>query len=733
MTQSPQPLVPFEFRPLPLGSIKPQGWLKDQMQLMASGLAGHEHDFYRFVSESSWLGGGSEYSKLNEGFPYWLNGIVPLAYGMDDERLKDQIRQSVQIVLQRRASDGWIGPEKGGARNFWARYPLFLGMIQLLEADSSYKSSILPALHDFVALQNKMLKNDYEGYLERPGDALTSEDHGWGRVRVADMMITLQWLYEHDPAGQEVMLMENLDYLRRGQIDWAEWYKEGVYIKEDFSTIPDEKLKPIFPYAHGVNVGQGLKAGAVINRFTNNASLLTMSRRAVDWTFTYHGATSGTILADERLKGLAPYYGSELCTTVETMYSLTYLYQTLGDSSFADRVELAAFNALPVALTPDWWAHQYLTQPNQPAAKYLSETPWWNVNGWGNTYGLEPNYPCCTVNHPQGYPKFLSGMFVGVGENGLAHALLGPGRVEMTLPSGAAVKVSCLTNYPFSNAFTYTVDSSAPFEFGIRIPGWHIPSPSSTIKISTTSPSGHISAKSVSISPDAHSGLQTLPLSTGTSTITLTLSHTINIIPRANSSIAIQAGPLLYALQIPSYNTSTAVKAFDQAGTANPFSPTANATNTTNSSNPTPASPLSPSVNGAIPPEVRDYQYLPQNGAKWAIAIDPSTLSFHSKFRDQRESGIDTEQTEPNLRQAEPSLPNPLWTGDGEGMPTWIEAKGCEIAWDTLKGGPGPVPAAGERKCLGEGFAVKLIPYGGAKVHMSEFPTVELGGGKNER
>lgn len=218
---------------------------------MASGLAGHEHDFYRFVAESSWLGGGSEYSKLNEGFPYWFNGIVPLAYGLDDERLKQQVRQTINVVLERRSSDGWIGPETGGARNFWARYPILLGMIQLVEADASYRQSVLPALHDFVALQNKMLKNDYEGYLEKPGDALSSEDHGWGRVRVADMMITLQWLYEHDPAGQEITLMENMDFLRRGQIDWAEWYREGDYIKEDFSTVPEEKLKPIFAYAHG--------------------------------------------------------------------------------------------------------------------------------------------------------------------------------------------------------------------------------------------------------------------------------------------------------------------------------------------------------------------------------------------------------------------------------------------------------------------------------------------------
>lgn len=434
-----------------------------------------------------------------------------------------------------------------------------------------------------------------------------------------------------------------------------------------------------------------------------------MSRRAVNWTFTYHGATSGTILADERLKGLGPYYGSELCTTVETMYSLTYLYQTLGDSSFADRVELAAFNALPVALTPDWWAHQYLTQSNQPAAEFLGETPWWNVNGWGNTYGLEPNYPCCTVNHPQGYPKFLSGMFVGAGENGLAHALLGPGKVETTLSSGVTVKVSCLTNYPFSNAFTYTVDSSAPFDFGIRIPEWHIRGPSSSINISTTSPTGQTPNKSVTISPDSHSGLQTLSLTAGTSTLSFTLAHDIQIIPRDNSSIAVRAGPLLYALQIPSYNTSTAVKAFNQAGTANPFSPQ---TNTTDSSTSPPVSPLSPPVSGAIPPQVRDYQIFPKEGAKWAIAIDPSTLSFHTKFREGEAEGV---------------LPNPLWTDAGEGMVTWIEARGCEVEWAVWKGGPGPVPAA--KKCIGESFVVKLIPYGGAKVHMSEFPTVELGGG----
>ena len=48
------------FRPLPLGSVLPQGWLLRQLRQQADGLSGHLDEFWPDVNKSQWFGGPAE-------------------------------------------------------------------------------------------------------------------------------------------------------------------------------------------------------------------------------------------------------------------------------------------------------------------------------------------------------------------------------------------------------------------------------------------------------------------------------------------------------------------------------------------------------------------------------------------------------------------------------------------------------------------------------------------------
>ena len=118
------------FQAISLGSIQPAGWFKDQLELEANGLAGNLFDFYRFVHDSEWIGGTWEYSPLDEASPYWFNGLVPLAFGLGDERIKSQVKYYMNYVLDHQQSDGWLGFEKTHeTRGLWARCLLLLGLM----------------------------------------------------------------------------------------------------------------------------------------------------------------------------------------------------------------------------------------------------------------------------------------------------------------------------------------------------------------------------------------------------------------------------------------------------------------------------------------------------------------------------------------------------------------------------------------------------------------------------
>ncbi|KAI9667654.1 MAG: hypothetical protein M1821_000471 [Bathelium mastoideum] len=661
-------LVQPTYRPINLGSIQPLGWFKDQLELEAAGLGGNEFDFYRFVHDSRWIGGSEEYSALDEASPYWFNAMVPLAFGLGDETIQSQVKYYLDYVLDHQQDDGWLGFETTEAtRGLWARCLLLLGLIQYAEADPSQTDRIVDAMHRYVTLAHSMLQNNYTGLIAHGND--TFDTAGWGVGRSHEMHIPLQWLYERYPRNNSQIIWETMELMIDGGVvwgaDWRTFWVDGVYPPVYYDTTP-YNLSWVF--LHGVNEAEGLRYPLAIYRMTGDDALREQTRTAVDLLATYHRSLAGTIIADEYISDLNPSRGAELCIAAEVLFSSAYIYQYLGDNDIADWVEQTAFNALPVSIAPDWWSHQYVQQENQPWSRNLSSDGlWWDVNSYANVFGLEPNYPCCTVNHPQGYPKFLANSFVSTQDGGLAHAFLIPSALTTTLDGNNSVSISTNTTYPFSHTITYDISATSPFNFYIRIPTWA--GDNSTI-------SGSANASTMAVSPSAQ-GLQKVEVPDGQGTsVTLKLEASPRVVTRANNTAAIYYGPLLYALAIEYQSTSTAP--------INYYTENVLPANTTDS-------------------HTHDYSITPTS--PWNIAIDPSQIKV----------------VQPNATSSS-DLPNPIW--DLGAPPVELRVAAVEIDWPVAFDTAADPPA--NPSATGQPFSARFVPYASAKLHMAHLPVIEL-------
>ncbi|KAK7062692.1 hypothetical protein VNI00_000180 [Paramarasmius palmivorus] len=116
-------LAPKAFLTLPLGTVKPAGWLHDQLQVQTDGIAGHMHEFYDLVSKTDWIGGDSYYSYLEEAGSYWFNAMVPNGILMNHSVINEKTQEFLDYVLQHQDAAGWLGPEVGTdkLRYLWGR------------------------------------------------------------------------------------------------------------------------------------------------------------------------------------------------------------------------------------------------------------------------------------------------------------------------------------------------------------------------------------------------------------------------------------------------------------------------------------------------------------------------------------------------------------------------------------------------------------------------------------
>jgi uncharacterized protein len=511
MTEPHFPARPFE--PLPLGEVRPAGWLLDQLQFQAEGLTGHLDEFWPDVARSQWIGGDVEGWERG---PYWLDGLVPLAVLLGSPTLRAKADHWVDRILASQHADGWLGPVHdvrfGYPHDPWPLFIVLKALTQYHEATGDHRIPVAMA---------RLLRRLDRLLAERP---LRS----WARYRWGDLLVSIHWLY--DRTGEPWLLDLAARVADQG-FNWRGHFKHFPYWDKVHRIERDQST-------HGVNVAMGLKAHGVWSRQSDDPADRDAPLQMLAMLDRYHGQATGMYTCDEHFAGTSPAQGSELCAVVEAMCSLEVLLANLGEPSLADRLERLAYNALPATMSPDLWAHQYDQQVNQVVCGVLDEYPWTSNGPASNVYGLQPNYGCCTANLHQGWPKLVAHLWMRSDDGGLAAVAYGPCRVQTTVRN-VAVSVDVQTEYPFEGAIRLTVRPAAPVRFPLRlrVPSW---AHGATFQVAEEA--------TVAAAPGTFAVLDRVWQ--GAETVTLDLPLPIRTERRFNGSVALHRGPLLLALQI---------------------------------------------------------------------------------------------------------------------------------------------------------------------------------------
>jgi DUF1680 family protein len=189
------------------------------------------------------------------------------------------------------------------------------------------------------------------------------------------------------------------------------------------------------------------------------------------------------------------------------------------------------------------WAHQHDQQANQVECSIRAERKArWTTNGPdANIFGLEPNDGCCTANLSQGWPKLAAHLWMRT-ERELAAVAYAPGRASAEF-GGVPVAVSLETDYPFRDVLEFTVAAAGPVQLALllRIPAW------------AEGAELLVGGKRAAAPPVPGTLARVEREWRGRTRLTLRLPMRPRVVRRPRGAVAIERGPLVYALRIAEF------------------------------------------------------------------------------------------------------------------------------------------------------------------------------------
>ncbi len=506
------PLVPQHLVKLPVGAVKPEGWLLKSIELQRDGLTGQLGEISAWLTKknNAWLNKDGTGDWGWEEMPYWLKGYANIGYVLSDKKMIDEAMIWINGTLNSQRDNGDFGPfvirKSNGKRDLWAQ------MLMLFVLQSYYEFSndvrVINHMTKYFRWQMTIPENDF------------LVDY-WENSRSGDNLYSVYWLYNHT---NEPWLLDLANKVHRNTANW--------------------RLNGWLPNWHNVNIAQCFREPATYYQQSKDLSDLQASYNNQKLIREMYGQVPGGMWGGDEnsRKGFAdPRQAVETCGMVEQMASDEIMMRITGDTYWAENAEDVAFNTFPAAFMPDYKALRYLVAPNMVSSDSKNHNP--GIDNPGPYLMMNPfSSRCCQHNHTSGWIYYAENLWMATPDNGLAAVFYSESDVRATVGDNTSVRIVTQTHYPFEEEvlMKLVLQKPASFPLYLRIPAW---SANAVIKINH---------QAVNVMPVAgqYVRLQGMWKTGDAIAVTFPMKLRTKIWDKNKNSVSVAYGPLTYALKI---------------------------------------------------------------------------------------------------------------------------------------------------------------------------------------
>ena len=497
-----------------ISDIHPKGWLETMLKRQHDGLTGHPEALSYPYNSCLWAG---EISCPDESYgenwwryeqtAYYTEGLLKLGYELNADYMVSKALEGVEYTLAHPSEQGVLG-------------------------NSTLKGITWPMSVFFRVLQAKYEHDGDERIpkaLEKHYLNFTPQDLAGGIVGGRNIMSIEGILWTYGKTGNKKLL----------QLAEEAWAIQDKFAVDETAITSNESF-----YMHGVTFSEMLKLPMLLYAYTGNQRYLDLATAAVRKVERESMLPDGVPSTAEFLLGNDVSTSHETCVIVDYTWTLSHFLQVTGQAEWADKMELAIYNAGMGAITKDFHSIQYFSSLNQFIATSTSNH---NIYKHGSTWmAYRPTHEteCCSGNVNRMLPNFVGRMWLTDNKGGAVAALYGPSTATFATDKGN-VTVSCDTNYPFEETLRFHVSAAdgARIPLTLRIPTW------------CTAAAVTVNGSAIDIPLLSGSFVQLPDAVKNGDDIVLTLPMSVERKVVEGQGVCFKRGPLLYAYAIAQQKT----------------------------------------------------------------------------------------------------------------------------------------------------------------------------------